>query len=86
MGDVGTLSRRRDSDNFRPGLKAIEVIRPNLHHPPAFGQIFGVDVGGRHLISFGVCHLAFYNVPAEAEFTQSRGGQSAKPVPRHSDL
>lgn len=85
-GDLGTLTRRRERDDIGSGLEAVEVVPPCLHHSPAFGQIFSVDVGGRHLIAFGVRHLPLDNVPSEAEFTQSCRRQPAKPVPRHSRL
>ena len=62
------------------------MIAPHLHHASAFRQMLGVNAGGRHRIAFGVCHLALYNVPPEAEFTQSCSRQPAKPVPRHSRL
>lgn len=85
-GDVGTLTRRRERDDIDSGLKAVEVIPPCLHHSPAFGQIFSVDVGGRYLVAFGVCHLVLYNIPTESEFTKSRSHQPAKAVRRHARL
>lgn len=32
---------RVQRNNFRPGLELVQIIRPLLHHLPAFGEVLG---------------------------------------------
>ena len=48
--------------------QAIQIIRPCLHHPDTFGQIFRAVVCAAHLVSFHMGKLAFNNIRTPALF------------------
>ena len=44
-------------------FKAVQIVRPRLHHLAALGKILGAIVGGARRIAFGVGKLSLDGVP-----------------------
>ena len=71
------------SDHFeRDDISAspdIQIIRPVLHHSPAFAEIFGAIVRGANLVPLLVRKLPLDYVRAEAHFISAVEATALKP-------
>jgi hypothetical protein len=60
-------------DNLWVFGKIIEIVRPLLHHAPAFGQVLRVVVGGTDLVAFVMGKLAFDPIGVKSHLVQKGG-------------
>jgi hypothetical protein len=78
---LGALSQR---DDFRPGLKLVEVIRPLLYHLAPLGKMRRAVVGAPGRIAHGVGKLMLNVIGAYPQhFIEDGSRHSAEAVPAH---